>query len=539
MIRTWLRRSGKHAAGDIEPDNLSANTTRRQWLRTAGKAALGGTALTTMTGVTGSKAASAQTTGFVDLSSAQTVAGIKTFTSAPVVPDGAFPESAVANLIRDLAGKQAAFSDGTYIPSTDKGAANGVAGLGKNAKLAANQGIFVDVTRAPYYAQGDGTTDDTTALQSALSNNLRVYLPNTGRPYKTGQLVTRPGQWIMGEARSGDNVSNNITRINSQVNGFSSTPNAIDIPAGGVGLGAGVTIENIWLQGLAVSQTDYTPSGYPSRGIRGFSQTSELVVRDCVIAGFNYNIWLMDSVRCVLERLLLTGAVNGNVVLYGQCTEVRLLSSHLRVVNESGRASTAASLQNIWLQERSSTLFPFDISIRDCLVDELARGGQSVVPASVRIDRASDVVIDQTQIYTPINGNQFSGGGGGYGVRIGANARRVALRNVRVAPYALDPNHVPLQTIYLDPAAAQCSLTDITTVTNGGGDIADNAVGTAWLNVNGVSRLASYAELVPVPDPGAPAPGAARLFLRDKGSGKSELVVRFSTGLPQVIAGEP
>lgn len=38
----------------------------------------------------------------VTLSGNQTVDGIKTFTSAPVVPSGAFPQSAVTNLTNDL-----------------------------------------------------------------------------------------------------------------------------------------------------------------------------------------------------------------------------------------------------------------------------------------------------------------------------------------------------------------------------------------------------------------------------------------------------
>jgi hypothetical protein len=42
---------------------------------------------------------------FVDLATAQTVAGVKTFSSAPLVPSAAFPESAVANLTTDLAAK--------------------------------------------------------------------------------------------------------------------------------------------------------------------------------------------------------------------------------------------------------------------------------------------------------------------------------------------------------------------------------------------------------------------------------------------------
>jgi len=45
-----------------------------------------------------------------------------------------------------------------------------------------------------------------------------------------------------------------------------------------------------------------------------------------------------------------------------------------------------------------------------------------------------------------------------------------------------------LQTIIIDEAVVGTSLTDVTTVPNGGGDIADGATDTQWRNVNGFSR---------------------------------------------------
>ena len=45
------------------------------------------------------------TQNFMDLTSGQSVGGVKTFTSAPVVPSSSFPESAVTNLTTDLAAK--------------------------------------------------------------------------------------------------------------------------------------------------------------------------------------------------------------------------------------------------------------------------------------------------------------------------------------------------------------------------------------------------------------------------------------------------
>ena len=66
--------------------------------------------ITSLTGLTTPLAVSEGGTGsasqnFVDLSTAQTVAGVKTFSSAPVVPAASFPESAVTGLVADLAAK--------------------------------------------------------------------------------------------------------------------------------------------------------------------------------------------------------------------------------------------------------------------------------------------------------------------------------------------------------------------------------------------------------------------------------------------------
>ena len=45
------------------------------------------------------------TQNFVDLNATQSIGGVKTFTANPVVPSGAFPESAVTNLTTDLAAR--------------------------------------------------------------------------------------------------------------------------------------------------------------------------------------------------------------------------------------------------------------------------------------------------------------------------------------------------------------------------------------------------------------------------------------------------
>lgn len=49
----------------------------------------------------------------------------------------------------------------------------------------------------------------------------------------------------------------------------------------------------------------------------------------------------------------------------------------------------------------------------------------------------------------------------------------------------------------------------------------------------------TYLEGVEIADPDAPAANKGRLYFRDNGSGKTQLVVRFATGAVQVLATEP
>ena len=59
------------------------------------------------------------------------------------------------------------------------------------------------------------------------------------------------------------------------------------------------------------------------------------------------------------------------------------------------------------------------------------------------------------------------------------------------------------------------------------------------LDANGNATINGFIQGAEVSDPVAPAANTGRLYFRDNGAGKTQLVVRFPTGAVQVIATEP
>jgi hypothetical protein len=110
-----LIRRPRAAVGAAQPS--SASQTRRQLFAGAAGVAIGGTALAADAALRPASAL-AQLSLVVDLTSNQTIGGIKTFTQSPVVPDSSFPQTAVANLVTTLAEKQNIIPGGTYVRTT-------------------------------------------------------------------------------------------------------------------------------------------------------------------------------------------------------------------------------------------------------------------------------------------------------------------------------------------------------------------------------------------------------------------------------------
>jgi hypothetical protein len=72
------------------------------------------------------------------------------------------------------------------------------------------------------------------------------------------------------------------------------------------------------------------------------------------------------------------------------------------------------------------------------------------------------------------------------------------------------------------------------------GRIIGGTLNYAWYSEDGAMRIGDYVEMPERgSDPAAPASNNARLYVRDNGAGKTQLVARFPTGAVQVVATEP
>lgn len=330
-------------------------------------------------------------------------------------------------------------------------------------------------------AVGDGTADDTAAIQAAIDSygtyGGPVCLP-AGR-YK----VTATINFKRGTSLYGANIGNSW-------------------PTGGVGVGTVTVIDastttNITILNLAANTFGNVLQGFtlwgPVANVGGSGIGISLVstvnfrISDVFIYGFYKGLYLGSGAKNgTLSNIRTDQTWNVGLNIYnGQ--HIFIAGSLFANANtQSGSAGGTPS--NIRIEGNS-----VNITISNPLTDECFNGASTII-----IGQSTGVRILGGTIYYS---GMSTGAGAGYGILLG-NASTgypsdVTIQDVIVQNF--DGTRVPLGTINIPASAARVKLINVRTVPNGGGDITDLASDTTWVDVNGRYKFPS----LPSASPGA------------------------------------
>lgn len=169
-----------YADGLVVGGAPDATTSSKGIVQLAGDLA-GTAALPTVPGL----AAKAADSAVVHNTGVETIAGVKTFSSAPVVPAASFPESAVTNLVSDLAAKQPLDSDLTTIaalPATTGNVIQSVAGAWASQTPAQVKTSLVLAKADVGLGNVDNTSDATKNAATATLTNKTLTSPVINSP---------------------------------------------------------------------------------------------------------------------------------------------------------------------------------------------------------------------------------------------------------------------------------------------------------------------------------------------------------------------
>lgn len=332
-------------------------------------------------------------------------------------------------------------------------------------------------------ARGDGVADDTAAIQAAINSLAAtggiVFLP--GGVYK----VTTTINLVSSVSLIGINESYGGATAPSEKCYFDASAWADGAQAcvlKGPGNCHNVRLENFEIVGppaasLAHNAWDGVVGVYPGGFATGFT------IRNVTIRGCTHGILMYYCYHGLLEHVYAVNAKTHAIALLS-CGRITSIGSQW---SNAGGATPFLGAANVYIEDSNYLTF------MEALVDEASGNNSSILVAS-----GTDINFYVDQIFWTANG---------YGLRIGngtTNPDRVRLLNCRVSPFA---GGAPVNTILIGGGTGHAFINVVTTPA-GGGDIADAAADTVYLNVNGKHGFGGG---LPVGKQNAPTPTVAEI----------------------------
>lgn len=395
---------------------------------------------------------------------------------------------------------------------------------------------FSDVVNVKDHgAAGDGVTDDTgafTAAAAALSNGGTIIAPPG--VYLANIEIDRDAITIAGLGQGSVNANATSTLGGTLLKPFDASAPVVIFGAG-TSFRRGNVIRDLTLAGDA---TNATGDGIYILG------AGDLTIRNVTISSFGRDgVRMESSATQPTTGVYIDGcAIAGNRgaairATYGSTYVTNISVSNTHVNGFAGASAYALYLDSV-VATIANTYFDMGSSTQGHVY--LAKSG-SPVPgircSGVQFDAPSGglaIEVPFAATTTPlsryIQGQYTVGGTASMG---GVSHPQAGMIGAATNPWFEWAMVLSALGFPFDEAGASTGTTDVRFSRSG-------AAGSATLALTGAAMsIPSYLEGTEIADPAAPASNKARLYVRDNGAGKTQLVVVFPTGAVQVIATEP
>jgi Pectate lyase superfamily protein len=333
-----------------------------------------------------------------------------------------------------------------------------------------------------YGAIGNGTADDTLAIQAAVNatpNGGTVFFP-VGHYKITAQIVLRTATHIVGSGKGYFGEPQYGTYID-----------AAGLPADVAAFWAPGNARNLVFRSFSL----LGPTIDGGHGTMAFAAyfASYMRFENLNVYGFSYGLYAQYWQETSIKDCHISGA--SVCAFYAEgCTTIQVFCTVF--ANSGGTLVEGGG--NVRLTAGTNSVI-FDSPLQD----ETDANG-------FWCEACSSVIFRATNMFHARGGNT---------IRIGPTSSNITIYDTHLGPFS--PDRVPLRSIYIEAGAQNVRLINVSTNPNGGGDIVDNATGTLYVNVNGRTRHPV------VPTASLPAAGVledGRILIEDGGAGNRNLV---------------